>query len=158
MLESVTMKLNDAFSPANISATAGKIADFAPGKPLSADFVYRAGSEENEAFAAYLALMPEAVKEVIRAAMQHAMSSGAPMMFRWQPAYYFNVSVTQWPATKQRQGAVAMTIEGPLPGDQNSVVRNYSMLPPAGASRKVSKRGAPKPASRKPSKRSKRSS
>jgi hypothetical protein len=157
--EGTVFKLVDAFGPANINQTAANAAAFAPGRPLSADVFYKRGSKEHDGLNAYLARMPSAVKEAIRTTLHHALKSSPPIpiVFMYRPAYYFAASVAQWPATDQREGAIALTIEGPFPDDPNSPAHSYPVSP-GGGGRKPSKRGAPKPASRSPSKRSKKSS
>ncbi len=160
--EGTLFKLADAFGPARIDQTAANAADFAPGQPLSADVFYRRNSADHDGLTAYLAVMPSAVKEVIRATLYHALTSSpaSPVLFAWRPAYYFLVSVAQLPATQEREGAIMLTLEGPFPDDPNSAARSYGVSPARGGrgSRKPSRSGAPKPARRNPSKRSKRSS
>jgi hypothetical protein len=157
--EGTVFKLVDGFGPANIEQTAANAADLAPGQSLSADFFYRRGSNDHDGLNAYLAVMPSAVKEVIRATLYHALTTTppTPVLFMWRPAYYFAASVGQWPATEHREGAITLTVEGPFPDDPNSPARSYPVSP-VGGSRKPSSKGAPRPANRKPSKRSKKSS
>lgn len=158
--ENALLKLVEALGPANIDRSAERAEDFAPGKPLSASFLYRAGTSDHDGLNAYFALMPRAVKEAIRATLYHALKSkpAIPVVFMWRPAYYFTASVAQWPATDEREGVIALTVEGPFPNDQYSPAQTYRVSPGAGGSRKPSSKGAPKPASRNPSKRSKKSS
>jgi hypothetical protein len=159
--EGAVFKLVGAFGPANINQTAANAAAFAPGRSLSADFFYPRGSKDHDGLNAYLARMPSAVKESIRATLYHALTSSPaiPVVFMWRPAYYFATSIAQWPATDQREGAIALTIEGPFPDDPYSPAQTYqASFAAAGGSRKPSSKGAPKPASRKPSTRSKKSS
>lgn len=162
MLESAAFNLNAAFSPTKINAAASDAGAFAPGMPLSADFVYPAGSDEHADLTAYLGFMPMAVKESIRATIYFALTRNppAPVTFTWQPGYYFSVAVSQLPATKIRQGAINLRIEGPLPHDRFSVMHLYDVLPVSAAAlpRKSSIRGSPRPDKRKPSKRSRKSS
>lgn len=160
MNETTVLKLNESLGPANIDETAANAAAFAPGVSLNAGFVHRSGTKEHDQLSAYLQAMPSAVKEVIRATIYQALTSdpAVPVIVTFQPAYYFNVSVSQLPATTVREGVITLALEGPLPGDRNSVIWSYPMSPGPGAARKSSKMGAPKPASRKPSSRSKKSS
>lgn len=160
MQESTVFKLNAAFGPAQIDTTAAKSADFAPGEDLSAGFVFRPRSTEHEGLTAYLQLMPPAVKEAMRATIYHALTSSpaTPILFNWRPAYYFSVSTAQLPATDDRDGAIMLTLEGPFPGDANSPAQHYPASVRAGGSRKPSRSGAPKPAKRSPSNKSRKSS
>jgi hypothetical protein len=162
MLESTAFRLARKFGPEGIDDTVASAADLRPGEELTADFLFSPRSQEHAALTAYLGLMPPAVKETIRAALFHALSAkpAVPVLFAWRPAYYFAASVSQWPATETRQGAITLTVEGPFPRDANSPVHAYSMLPRStrGSSRKPSSKGAPRPASRSPSRRSRKSS
>lgn len=162
MLETAAFNLNAAFAPTKINATAADAGAFAPGMPLRADFVYPAGSAEYGELTTYLGLMPAAVKESIRATIYFALTRNpaVPVTFTWRPGYYFSVAVAQLPATKVRQGAINLAIEGPLPNDRFSVMHLYSVLPESemAMSRKSARSGAPSPAKRKPSRRSRKSS
>lgn len=158
--EEALFKLVSALGPAKIDQTAGYAAEFAPGKPLSANFLFKQGSKDRDGINAYFAVMPKAVKEAIRATIYHALTSDPPIpvLFMWRPAYYFTASVAQWPATEEREGAIALTVEGPFPNDPHSVTQSYQVSPAGAGARKPSSKGAPKPASRNPSRRSKKSS
>jgi hypothetical protein len=161
MLESTAFRLTDAFGPARIDTSVAKAADFAPGKQLTATLLFAPRSREHVALTEYIELIPPAVQETLRATVYHALTAhpATPVMFVWRPAYYFSASVAQGPATDERQGAITLTLEGPFPRDANSPAQFYSASPRSGAraSRKPSSSGAPKPAKRKPSTRSKKS-
>jgi hypothetical protein len=157
----IVLSLNQSLSPDNIDKTAKNVSAFAPGGTMDADFIYSPGTEEHDQLSASLRAMPPAVKEVIRATIYHALTSRprVPVVVTLRPAYYFGVSVFQIPPTTTPKGVITLAIETPLPpGDLTGPNSTYPASPGASASRKSSKRGAPKPASRKPSRRSSKSS
>jgi hypothetical protein len=160
MLNIALSRLNDIFGVTGIHNAAGHVAAFAPGQPLRTDIVFPRDQALGDQFQEYIDSMPGAVRETIRGAIYHALSASPPslMTFMWSPAYDFDVTVAQFPDTTTGAGAITVHVRGRYPSDANTVREIYRAQALADAEPRSAKMGSPKPAKRKASKRSKKSS
>jgi hypothetical protein len=160
MLNIALSRLNDIFGVTGIHTAAEHAAAFAPGRPLRTDIVFPRDETLRNQFQEYIDSMPGAVRETIRGAIYHALSASPPalMTFMWSPAYDFDVTVAQFPDTRAGDGAITVHVRGRYPSDANTVREIYRAQALADAEPRSAKMGSPKPAKRKASKRSKKSS
>lgn len=160
MLNSLASNFNAQFLPTTIALTASKAAFFAPGKPLKADFVYPSNTAYHAALTGYLTVMPGTVKETIRATIYYALTQTPPVgiTFVWTTAPQFAASVAQNPPTRTGDGAITLFVQGPFPSEVPSIWQATHLGYDEAPSLKSAKRGSPRPAKRRPSRRSKKSS
>lgn len=160
MLNVALSRLNDVFGVSGIRGAAGYASHFAPGQALRVDIVFPRNDNLRGQFQDYINSMPGAVQETIRGAIFHALSASPPalMTFMWSPAYDFDVTVAQFPDTTTGVGAITVHVRGRYPSDANTVREVYRAQASADAEPRSARMGSPKPAKRKASKRSKKSS
>jgi hypothetical protein len=155
-------RLNKFFSPENIRATAPAHAEkFAPGQGLQISFVFDDEPETKELLDSYVETMPAGIVEAFRAAIYQALKGYplTPIVFTYEPAYDFELRVTQTPNTLKTPGIITLALRGRYISDPHPLakaMRKARQPRPVGA-RKSSRspaKGERRPARRKASKKS----
>lgn len=155
-------RLNYKFSPENIETTAGLEASrFAPGQGLQLGFVFDDDPETRALVEGYIDTMPAGISEAFRAAVYQALKGDppTPIVFTYEPAYDFELRVTQTPNTLLTPGIITLALRGRYISDPHPLadaMRKARQARPVGA-RKSSRSSAKaplKPAKRRPSKKS----
>ncbi|HRK64532.1 MAG TPA: hypothetical protein PLN53_09070 [Terricaulis sp.] len=163
MVNDLALNMNAAFSnTASLAATAATHAPaYAPGQlPLSPNLVYPTDPVKRAHLGAYLNIMPRCVQETIRATIYYALTHNPPLplVFSWGSSVSFSARVSQLPNAVDGEGLIYLAVSGPFPSDVPRVYFEHAYVSPMGAASKLSSKGAPRPAKRRPSSRSKKSS
>jgi hypothetical protein len=153
-LNATVFKLNAKFDPTNVGITAADADRFAPGTQLQASFVFPNDAQLRRVLQRYLDALPSGIHEALRAMMHSALTANppTPMVFNWEAAYDFGITITQTPDTVMTPGVISVTIRGrypdddhPLEDDMEEYARSRSKAKSAGkrsspARRKASKK------------------
>lgn len=120
--------LNGAFSHEHIQKLANQRALFAPQQPLDealATIVAKPGTAMHRAFKAYVAKLPGALSEAVRAALHYALSTSPPTLvtFAWAPGYDYETTFWQSPDTKETRGGVTVLFKSRYPDDKHPLER-----------------------------------
>jgi hypothetical protein len=156
-------RLNALFSPENIQINAPVHRNkFAPGQGLQISFVFEDDPETKELLDAYVETIPAGISEAFRAAVYQALKGEplTPVVFVYEPAYDFELRVTQTPNTLKTPGIITIVLRGRYISDPHPLeraMRKARQARPVGADRRSSRsraKGDRKPAKRRASKRS----
>jgi hypothetical protein len=119
-LQTLFGDLNKAFSRDAIGALVAEKEAFAPGKPLAAGVVVKAGRMQKP-WLAYIDQMPKSIQESVRGVIYHALSSNPPIQvtFAWAPGYDYELTIWDVPDNKKTRGGITVLIKSPYPGDRS---------------------------------------
>lgn len=157
MLNESTIIISQKCAPGTINQTAKEAHLFAS-LPLPAQFVYPNSPLRRDKLQAYLDALPLGIQEGIRAALFHALSSDPPrpLTFTWAGAYDFKLEHIETFDTynsPRTAGIIGLTLYGRYPDDAHPLKDNIRQSSSRSSSKRAAK-SSPKPAKRRPSKRS----
>ncbi|MGQ0531886.1 MAG: hypothetical protein ACT4OF_04235 [Caulobacteraceae bacterium] len=155
--DATVLKLNVAFSPENIAATAGAHKNtFAPGKGLQLGWVFDNDPDNKALLEGYIETMPAGIQEAFRATVLQALTGTprTPVVFTYEPAYDFEVRITQTPNTKLTPGIITIALRGRYISDEHplaNAMRKARQARPIGERRssRSPAKGARRPAKRR---------
>lgn len=158
MLNESTIIISRKCSPDTVGATSEEAELFAS-LPLPAQFVYPDSRLRREKLQAYLDALPLGIQEAIRAAMYHALSSNPPrpLTFTWVGAYDYKLEHVETFDTynsPRTAGIIGLTLHGRYPDDRHPLADQIHQSGARTPSSKRAAKSSPKPAKRRPSKRS----
>jgi hypothetical protein len=127
-LQTVFTKLNEKFQPNNIAKLAVDAERFAPGEPLSIDWLVPDDKTLQTVWKAYMRTIPLVFHEAVRGAIYHALNGKhtlkakgdrAPtqITFAWAPAYDNEITIWQAPDTAETKGGITVVVKGRYPAD-----------------------------------------
>jgi hypothetical protein len=159
MLDQTAAIMTAKLTPPRLDQSVADANSFAA-LPLPAGFVFPKDEYRRQKLQEYLNALPIGIQESIRSAIYLALTSvpPKPMTFKWAGAYDYKIEHTETYDTyhsPKSPGVIGITLYGRYPDDPHPLAAYLS--PPGGRRASSSKRtakGAPKPAKRRPSKRS----
>jgi hypothetical protein len=127
-MQTTVAGLNSAFSPPNLPNLATEKDKFAHGRPLHEALAAHGaepGSVLHRALRNYLAALPGAVSETLRATIHHALSTEPPthVTFAWAPGYDHEITVWHAPDTDDTKGGITVLIKSRYPDDKHPLAR-----------------------------------
>lgn len=154
-MNATVFKLNDKFNPTSARTTAADIDLFAPGRQLQASFVFPNDPLLRRVLQKYLDSLPSGIHEAVRAVIYKALSTNppTPMVFNWEAAYDYGLTITQTPDTVMTPGVISVTLRGRYPDDDHPLSDAMAEFARARSKGKASGKSS-KPAKRKASKKS----
>lgn len=95
MFQEIIRHLNRQFDQDHIQAFAKLAHEFAPGRKLNVDLLRFRDAALARRFQAYLDSLPDALQEMLRCVINHALSAQPPIpvSFSWAPAYDYEMTV-----------------------------------------------------------------
>jgi hypothetical protein len=155
MLNQAVTVINTKLGPTQIGQTAALGSPFAA-LPLPAGFVF-ANPPLRAALQTYLNSLPLGMQEMLRATLHHALTKQppTPVVMLWEAAYGYEIKVTETPDAPHSRGMIGIVLRTRYADDLVPVVPSpiYSRPGSKSPSKRAAK-GAPRPAKRRPSKRS----
>ncbi len=163
MLDTATAKMTAKMTPPELNNSVAEAGKFAA-LPLPADFVYPGNANQGlrTKLQAYLDALPGGIQETLRATIYLALTSNPPkpMNFKWEGAYDYKIEFTETFDTYQSPrtaGVIGVTLSGRYPDDPHPLAAQIAPPHVRGkrqASSRRAAKGSPRPARRKPAKRS----
>jgi hypothetical protein len=158
MLNEATTIMTAKMSSANIAASVASAPKF-QALPLPADFVYPNDAPRRKLLQNYLNGLPIGMQETIRAAIFHSLTSvpPRPMQFSWSGAYDYKLEINETYDTyysPRTPGVMGIILNGRYLDDPHPLADHLSQSRRAGASSKRAAKDSPRPAKRRPSKKS----
>ncbi len=122
-LQTLLGDLNCAFGREGIDKLAAARETFAPGKPLAAGVVVKAGTRYHGPWHDYINKIPKSMQEAIRTVIYYALSTEPPtqITFAWAPGYDYELSIWHAPDTKATRGGITVLIKSRYPDDKHPV-------------------------------------
>ncbi|MEO8114788.1 MAG: hypothetical protein ABI655_10420 [Phenylobacterium sp.] len=104
-----------------LGALAQRAPQFAQGNALDLNFLVDEKTPLSRAWKSYLAQVPPAIQEALRAVIHAALTSTPPtqITFAWAPAYDYEMTIWQAPDTKMTKGGITVLFKSRYPDDKH---------------------------------------
>lgn len=151
-LNATVFRLNDMFNPTGAANTAADALEmFAPGERLQASFVFPRDAQLRRVLQTYLDALPSGIHEALRGVIYEALRADppTPIVFNWEAAYDYGLTITQTPDTVMTPGVISITLRGRYPDDDHPLSEAMAEFARSRSAKSSGKRS--KPAKRKAS-------